>query len=446
MQRQSASRHGSGENGAALVAVMLLTTLMFALGVFGARTAQIELVIAGNDLQSRRALEIATAGIDHALALLKQPDAFGRNAAANGFNDELGAGGTGGALASLGSSETLGGEDFRHRSFGGNVDEDGYYVRAYDDVDENAGFDDPTQDRNFRIHLLSRGKVGKAERVVHTIIERDALFPCALCGNYDFPILPTDVTLVGQLRVDSFDSRVAAYSVATSGTQGHIISNGSVSMVAGILGLLPIDVRGNVRASSNVVQVGSVTVSGTVTQNAPPTEFPSVQPCGPPYPPNTGITGGMYDQSLGTLINVGLNDVIDLAPGDYCFSSILMAGVSRLRANGPVRIFLTAPSVIAGIINSTNTAPNFRIYSSVSSPIVLPIVPGLVIAGGVTAAAAIYAPDSIVTLVGLTDFYGSIVSAVLPTVGIGGVHYDTALENPGLQVVSWSEERDYLPD
>ena len=33
-----------------------------------------------------------------------------------------------------------------------------------------------------------------------------------------------------------------------------------------------------------------------------------------------------------------------------------------------------------------------------------------------------------------------------PMMGIGAVHYDMALENPGLQVVSWSEERDYLPD
>jgi len=217
-------------------------------------------------------------------------------------------------------------------------------------------------------------------------------------------------------------------------------------MAGGVLGLLPVDVRGNVKATANVLQVGTVNVSGAVTQLAPPTEFPSVQPCGPPYPPNTGLTGGMYNQSLGTLVNVGVNDVIDLAPGDYCFSSILMTGASRLRANGPVRIFLTLPSVIAGIINTTNSAPNFRIYSSVSSPVVLPIVPGLVLAGGASAAAAIYAPDSIVTLAGLTDFYGAIVAAVLPDVGIGAVHYDMALENPGLQVVSWSEERDYLPD
>jgi hypothetical protein len=69
-----------------------------------------------------------------------------------------------------------------------------------------------------------------------------------------------------------------------------------------------------------------------------------------------------------------------------------------------------------------------------------------VIAGGVTASASIYAPDSVVTLAGLTDFYGSIVAAVIPNVGIGAVHYDSALENPGLHVLHWSEERDYLPD
>jgi Tfp pilus assembly protein PilX len=439
-------RERSHERGAALVAVMLLTALMFALGVFGARTAQIEMVIAGNDLQSKRALEVASAGLDHALALLRTVDVSGKNSAANGFDDELSGGGTGGGLASLGSTATLGGKSYRFRTYGG-VSGDGYYVRAFDDVDESAGFDDPTKDTNFRIHLISRGRVGRAERVVQTTIERDATFACALCGKDDFPVLPTDVTLVGALRTDSFDSRVAPYSLATSGTAGHVMSNGSVSMVTDILGLLPINIRGNVRAGLNVVSIGAVNVSGSVTQNAPPLNYPSVNPCGPPYPPNTGMTGGgTYIQSLGTLVNVGVNSIIDFAPGDYCFSSIVMTGASRIRTTGPVRIFLTAPSVIAGIINGSGNAADLRIYSSVSSPVVLPVVPGLVIAGGVQAAAAIYAPDSVVTLAGLTDYYGSIVAAVIPNAGVGGVHYDTALENPGLKVVSWSEERDYLPE
>jgi hypothetical protein len=82
----------------------------------------------------------------------------------------------------------------------------------------------------------------------------------------------------------------------------------------------------------------------------------------------------------------------------------------------------------------------------VTSPAVLPVVPGLVISGGAQAAAAIYAPDSIVSFVGVNNFYGSVVAAILPNIGITGVHYDEALANPGVRLVGWSEDRNYLPD
>jgi PilX N-terminal len=434
------------QNGAALIVVLLLTALLFALGAFGTRAAQLELLIAGNDLQARRALEVAQAGLDHAFSLIREVDAAGRNEAADGFDDELASGGTGGALAAIGATVVVDGASYRFRHFGGSASGDGYYVRALDDYDETAGLDDAATDANFRIQLVSVGRVGRAERVVHAVVERDPTFACALCGKSDLPILPGDVAIVGALRIDSFDSRLGAYDPLAPGANGNVISNGDVSMVTDLLGLLPIDVRGNVVAHRTIVQTGAVNVTGAVTQFASPIEFPAVPPCGPPYPANDGISGGLYDRALGTLVNIGVNDVIDLAPGDYCFSSIVMTGASTLRGNGAVRIFLTAPSVILGLVNTTNAASNLRLYSSVTSPASPPIVPGLTLAGTAEASAAIYAPDAIVTFAGLNDFYGSVVAAVLPDIGIGGVHYDEALENPAVRMVSWSEERNDLPD
>jgi hypothetical protein len=435
------------ETGAAFFSVILLTALLFSLGVFGARSAQIELAIAGNDLQTKRALQAAEAGLSHALSVLRQPDVTGQNEAADGFNDELSGGGTGGGLATIGSTVSLDGETFRFRQYGALASADGYYVHAEDNTDESNGLNDDTVDRDRRIRIISRGRIGGADRTIEATIASDAAPACVLCGKYDFPLLPVlDVMMVGALRSDSYNSSNGPYVAGTAGNNGHIQSNGDISMVTDILGLLPINVRGNVTASRTVVQVGAVNVTGNTTQFAPPVDYPSSLPCGPPYPANDGITGGLYVRSLGTLVNVGVNDVIDLAPGDYCFSSIVMAGLSSLRVTGPTRIFLTAPSVILGVVNTTSIPSNLQIISSVKSPIPLPVIPGLVIGGVAQAHMLIDAPDSIVTFAGLTDFYGSAIAAMLPDIGIGRLHYDDALLAPAVRVSGWRELRNVVPD
>src|SRR6185503_14884495 len=163
-----ALRRGLGnERGAALFVVLLLTALLFSLGVFGTRSGQIELMIAGNDLRAKSALEAAEAGINHALGLIREPGADGANEAADGFDDELAGGG---AMAELGETRTLGGESYRYATFGDRAG-DGYFVRAIDNFDEPAGVDDPTRDRDRRIVLVSRGRAGPAERVIHAVLE-----------------------------------------------------------------------------------------------------------------------------------------------------------------------------------------------------------------------------------------------------------------------------------
>lgn len=428
-------RRLTDQTGAALFGVILLTALILSLGIFGARTSQIEVAIAGNDLQAKRALEIAEAGISHAFNLIEQKPVGGLNEAADGFDDELSSGGTSGALAALGSTTTVNGETYRFRHFGGEADGDGYYVRAIDNEDETNGLNDASTDVDGRIHLVSRGRAGRAERVVEAIIQREPPFQCVLCGAQNFPP-PIDVTIVGALLTDSFNSDVAPYNVGTATASGNIQSNGGIN----IDGTVPVNIRGSVTASDAVVQVNSPTVTGGVIQNAPPVTYPPVAPCGPPYPANPGITGGSYNQALGTLVNVG--PTLELAPGDYCFSSITMTGAgSTLRITGPTRIYLTLLSKILGVVNTTNVASNLRIFSSVVST-----VPDLRVSGGVNAAMAVYAPNTVVDLAGITDFYGAIVGANFSNVGITKLHYDQELQNPPVEMVSWRELRNYVPD
>jgi hypothetical protein len=432
-------------SGAALFIVLLLTALLLSLGIFGARAGQIELMIAGNDLAAKRALEAADAGINHALGLIRQRGDSGTNGAADGFDDELSEGGTGGALAGLGRTIAVEGEPYRFAALDDGSG-DGYYVHAVDNHDETRGIDDPARDRDRRIVLVSRGRAGRAERVVQVVVERDPAFPCVLCGNLDFAVAPLDVALAGAVSTDSYDSSSAPYDPGAAGAAGNIFSNGDIGMAADPLGLLPVDIHGDVTAARSVVAAGAVNVSGGTRQFATAVDFPPVTPCGPPFPPNPGITGGSYDQLSGVLANVGANEVIELASGEYCFSSISMTGASRLRVSGPVRIRLTSPSVLLGVTNATGVPGNLRILSSAVSPAPLPIVPALSIDGGAQAAMAIYAPNAIVTFTGLGDFYGAVVGAMLPSVGVARLHYDAALANPGVRIVSWREARNYPPD
>jgi hypothetical protein len=267
-----------------------------------------------------------------------------------------------------------------------------------------------------------------------------------LCGSLDFAVAPLDVALAGAVSTDSYDSSAAPYDAASAGAAGNVFSNGDIDLSSDPPGLNPVDIHGDVVAARSIAESGAVNVNGRTRQFAEAVDFPPVTPCGPPFPPNSGISGGSYDQLAGILSNAGPDDVIELAPGEYCFSSISMTGASSLRVNGPVRIRLTSPSVVRNVTNTTGAPGNLRILSSVVSPAPLPIVPGLSIAGGADASMAVYAPRSIVTLAGIGDFYGAVVGGMLPSVGVARLHYDAALANPEVRLVSWREARNYPPD
>lgn len=449
-RRTARSGRLGDESGMVLVVIVLMIALMLSLGAAGTRTAQIELRIASNDLMSKQALEIAEAGWNHAYGLIQQENALTRlNGAANGFDDELSAGGTGGTLAALGSLRTLSdGNSYRFAQTSGQASaDDGYYVRIVDNQDETAGMNDPTVDVDNQIHIVSRGRVGSAERVIETVVERDATAPCVLCGNTDFLLPVLDVALGPVITTDSFDSRIGPYDPAAALSNGHVVSNGDISLI-GALGS-GITLNGNVTASRSILELLQVDVTGSTTANAPPTAFAPVLPCGPPFPPNTGMSGSgyVYDRALGTLVGA-VNSVIDFAPGEYCFSAIVMAGGSTLRVSGPTRISTTLPSTLVGIVNTTGVASNLRFESSVTSPIpILPIVPALLIVGvGGNISMVINAPNAVVGFAGVTtNFFGQIIGGMIPSLLIAELHYDESLNSPRLFRRGWRELRAYPP-
>src|SRR5207245_10713116 len=146
------------QDGMALVLVLLVIAVLSLLGIAGTRSAQTELQMGQKDLVGRQALSVAEAGITHAYSLIS-PDAASRPNPPSacdtcwGFDSELSSGGTGGALASLGTTATLSGQSYRFRSFGGGTAA-GYYVQAVDDRDATSGPDTATtatDARNYRV-------------------------------------------------------------------------------------------------------------------------------------------------------------------------------------------------------------------------------------------------------------------------------------------------------
>src|SRR6266481_4338488 len=183
-----------GQQGTAMILVIVVLAALTFLGVIGSRSALTELQMTRQDVLSKQALGVAEAGLSHAYRLV---------VASGGFSSELAGGGTGGTLAGIGSVATLDGASYRFRTFGGGSG-DGYYVQAQDDFDESSGANDATIDTNNRIYLVSRGRVGTAERVVVGVVSGTARFPYALFAD-------RFITLSGGSTTDSFDSRTVPY-------------------------------------------------------------------------------------------------------------------------------------------------------------------------------------------------------------------------------------------
>jgi hypothetical protein len=409
------------QDGAALVTVMFLAAVMLTLIVMASRETQTELRIAHNDQLAQQALNVAEAGLNHAFSLAQTT--------ATSFHDELSSGGTGGKLADLGTLTTLNGVSYRFRAFGGGAS-DGYYVKLTDNYDETSGADDPTKDQDNTITILSRGRVGSAERVVTATMTGQTRFPSILFGKLFVSISSSSA------YTDSYNSSVAPYSKATAGTNGSILSNGDID-----LGNSHIVVNGDATAGGTV-DIGGSTVTGTITDGAPPLSFPSVPPCGPPYSSGAGLSGSKgsynYDSTTGVLSVKGFPT---LAAGSYCFSSISESSGGTLKVTGPSTIYVTDLVNLGGggILNATTIPGDLQLLSSfVSSG------NGVVLSGGSNAYMAVYAPDCGVKLTGGTDFFGSIVGGSITMSGNSGLHYDEALGTiltGNCKLSNWREAR-----
>ena len=209
---QASAERLFNQNGIAVVSLIVMTLFLLVIGVVGIRGVTTEMRIAGNDVRSRQALAVAEAGLSHALAAIQ--------AGGPTLDDDLESNGTGGSLAGVGSTVTHLGTSYRFHAFGGTQSDDGYYVRAIDNFDEESGSDDPDADTDSIVDVEALGKVGPATRVVRA---RVRLIGGGGGGGGGAP---------GCAIVTNGDLKVSGDPTVT-GTSGCAHANGEIDEISG---------------------------------------------------------------------------------------------------------------------------------------------------------------------------------------------------------------------
>ena len=416
-----------GQQGIALVEILLLTSILLAIAAFAARSTRVEIGIARNDYLRKQALQVAEAGLDHAWRKIEAQLTAGVTL------DTALANPTG--FLGTGSDQSLNGTNYRFVSFGG-ASGNGYYVRL------DGSSDDPGPNRTSLV-ITSIGSVpgslASAQRELKARLQQYPLFGNGLFGKYGD-------TFGGGAYTDSYNSNNGPYDPSNPGSNGNVGSNGNITNNGS-----PTTINGEATAGGNM-SIGQSTVTGDTTSGAPQVAMPPAPSC-----PQSGygaydggsIGGGSFNSGNGQLRGNGSDNII-LTGGTYCFSSITITGQATVSLQGQAQIYLTSPSNFGGggIINYVppgNSYPipsNLQIFSTYNAG--TNGNQGITFAGGSAVYAAIYAPEAALNFQGsVTDYYGAAIGGTI-SMGAANFHYDEALAGlPGATtaLVSWHEVR-----
>ncbi|MDF1701146.1 MAG: hypothetical protein P1V36_08310 [Planctomycetota bacterium] len=254
------------------------------------------------------------------------------------------------------------------------------------------------------------------------------------------------VTVNGDVRTDSYDSRLGTYASQATNTDGggdfanplgHVGSNTNIRITGSSA-----HIRGNaIPGPSSVVETaGSPTITGDTLPRRDDIEIPSVDAAefaaalASNDNTNLSVSGGggrpPYDDRTRALVATGTK-VVTLPGGTYFFSSVRLAGGAVLNVTGPSVIYVTGQFDLGGgsLVNATGIPSNLRVYAH---PHVLPDVPApthseVIFNGGAGSALAVYAPEVDITISGNADVYGALVGRAIKSTGDAFFHYDEAL-------------------
>ena len=448
----------SGQKGFALVGVLTLIPLFLMLSLMGSYTAQMELRIATNELLAVRALAVAEAGIDHTADLLEA-------GVADGFDDELSGGGTGGSLTSIGSTVTLAdGNTYRFRSFGGGAN-DGYYVRVEDNYDEQTGANDLTADIDSSIRIIAIGRVIGAERMIEAGVggeDEPALFDIAVCGD-------DGVTLDSNARTDSYDSTQGAYGGSNIDSNGGIGTNATGSGSLALYSSTQVNGDGVVGTGGDPSTdiTGASKITGSTSEGGCGQDFPQVTaPSGLPNHGSINISGNCphdvadsvpHASSTNLTINtsrqyssirVDSNDCIkiDTSGGDI----ELVTDSLQLLSNGHIDIVGSGTATIYVTGNPLTLDSNTRLNNNAEDPTQVTLygtdgLTNVTFDSNSDFYGAIYTRKADISIDSDADIYGAVVAESVDLNSNAEVHYDEALGSSQsgscCEIASWREVR-----
>ncbi len=236
-----------------------------------------------------------------------------------------------------------------------------------------------------------------------------AMYEPALCGR----IIGLDSVWIENGNVDSYNSQLGSYASQTPGQQGHVCSNGGITL----------EPNTSIRGNANPGQGFSVNRPSLVTGSTKARKEPIVAP---PVNPGTAVHTNNNSQlpnwaSHQGGIRVEGGQQLNLQPGTYYVSSLRVGGSGTINISGPTKIYVTGDvSVEGGGIANAGSPANLEIQ-----------VMGATARFAGTAAfrGVVYAPESLVQVAGQNGFYGALLGKRLHMQGNdSAIHYDEALK------------------
>jgi Flp pilus assembly protein TadG len=228
------------------------------------------------------------------------------------------------------------------------------------------------------------------------------------------------VTMSGSSYTDSYDASKGPYSAASAGMEGHVCSNGNITMSgsAAIHGNAQPGVSGIVKSSS------SIGVLGKISNLSKPLSYPPVDP-GNAATVNNNSKIPLSANNKQPLDSSGKftlsgGDSVTLAPGTYYFNQLALSGGSMININGPTTIYVNGKVDLSGgsVANKTLLPANLQLFCMGATAN---------ISGGSDFYGVVYGPSCAMTRSSSASFFGAIIGAQLTMSGSGGIHADVSL-------------------
>lgn len=386
-------RISKDDRGGALLITLLVMMMLTVLAIMAVNTADTDIQLSYNVVNSDKAFYIAEAGLHRAILELNND---------NGWR-----------LGFLGVG-------FEH----------GQYTVAVIDSSTTGGLGDTVVVRSTGV---VEGGAANVEAWVVPVYRKP--FEYGLFGD-------SKVTMDNNTCTDSYNSDSGSYAGTREDLGGDVGSNGTVALdnIADIGGDVSSATEGGITISHTAEVHGDTAsnVSPQVLDAIPAAEMAWAESVSN-APAGFSGSGYSYNAATKALEVTNHNDVI-LASGVYYFSSIRLQNHSQLKVapGATVQIYMTDSLVMeeATQLNPTESPASLQIFST----------------GGMYSMendteiwAAFYGPQADVVLMNSVEIYGSLVAGSISMINIACLHYDRSLKdiNYGLtgemEMVAWRQ-------